>query len=72
MTENLRDDLQCFIDTMNKEMEGKIITDNKGFQWIFRNGRWQGMCHVEPISFEQRVKLNPMPTKTVSDEKGYK
>ena len=71
-TEKLEEALQCFIDTMNKEMEGKIVVDEFGGRWRFHKGRWWAMCRVEPIDFEQRLRDNPMPTKTVSDEEGWK
>ena len=48
----VEDNLELFIEVMNKEMEGKIHVDEQGNRWRFHNGKWYGMCHVEPISFE--------------------
>ena len=48
----VEDNLELFIEVMNKEMEGKIHVDEHGNRWRFHNGRWEGMCRVEPISFE--------------------
>ena len=60
--------IKCFIDEMNKQMEGKIHVDEFGGRWIFRNGRWCAMCYVDPISFEGKLRDNPMPTRTITDE----
>lgn len=50
MTEKrIEDNMKCFIEAMNKAMEGKIHVDEFGGRWIFRNGRWQGLCYVEPL-----------------------
>ena len=53
MNEKIREDnLNCFINCMNKHLEGTISVDENGNRWIFRNGRWEAMCYIEPIEFE--------------------
>ena len=40
------------IEEMNKELEGTIRTDEKGYRWRFHNGRWWGMCVFQPYKRE--------------------
>ena len=49
MTENLEDKLESIADAIKEGMEGTIIIDEFGGRWIFRNGRWQGLCRLEPL-----------------------
>ena len=50
--------LQDFINQMNEEMEGTIHVDENGLRWRFHNGRWEGMCTVEPIKFEPKIDID--------------
>ncbi len=34
---------------MNKELEGKSVPDKNGYRWRFHNGRFYGMCLIDPI-----------------------
>lgn len=37
------------IEGMNKELEGTIRTDEKGYWWRFHNDLWWGMCVFQPL-----------------------
>ena len=47
--QQIHDNLQRFINCMNKNMEGNISVDEKGNRWRFHDGRWWGMCKVDLI-----------------------
>ncbi len=47
--EELKTSLNELIESIEKEFEGKIITDKSGIQWIMRDGLWYALCCCKPI-----------------------
>ena len=39
--------LDTILKSINCEMEGQIRTDRNGGRWIFHNGLFYAMCHVD-------------------------